>query len=259
MAALDDDDGPEGDKKMPLMEHLIELRQRLIYSIVAFLLCFVVAYFFSQYIFDFLVEPLKKVYEGQTGRRMIFTAPTEAFFTYLRVAFFTAVFVAFPIIASQVWLFVVGPLVGGAIAGYTYRLLFGDVRRPVASGAFAPPGSVPGYGAPDQYQQQWNEPVTTAASAQPHSQEWGQPQWTPEQLAAWEAQQAHARSQAQPSQQQPTQEPPAQQWTPEQIAAWRAQQAQSHQGQQPGQQSGQQSGWPDDEGDAERTQIRPPR
>jgi sec-independent protein translocase protein TatC len=106
MAALDDDDGPEGDKKMPLMEHLIELRQRLIYSIVAFLLCFVVAYFFSQYIFDFLVEPLKKVYEGQTGRRMIFTAPTEAFFTYLRVAFFTAVFVAFPIIASQVWLFV---------------------------------------------------------------------------------------------------------------------------------------------------------
>jgi sec-independent protein translocase protein TatC len=106
MAALDDDDGPEGDKKMPLMEHLVELRQRLIYSIVAFLLCFVVAYFFSQYIFDFLVEPLKKVYEGQTGRRMIFTAPTEAFFTYLRVAFFTAVFVAFPIIASQVWLFV---------------------------------------------------------------------------------------------------------------------------------------------------------
>ena len=106
MAAIDDDDGPEGDKKMPLMEHLIELRQRLIYSIAAFLLCFVVAYFFSQYIFDFLVEPLKKVYEGQTGRRMIFTAPTEAFFTYVRVAFFTAVFVAFPIIASQIWLFV---------------------------------------------------------------------------------------------------------------------------------------------------------
>ncbi len=106
MAALDDDDGPEGDKKMPLMEHLIELRQRLIYSIAAFLICFVVAYFFSQYIFDFLVEPLKKVYEGQTGRRMIFTAPTEAFFTYIRVAFFTAVFVAFPIIAGQLWLFV---------------------------------------------------------------------------------------------------------------------------------------------------------
>ena len=106
---------------------------------------------------------------------------------------------------------------------------------------------MPGYGAPDQYQQQWNEPVTAAASAeaQPQSQEWGQtsqssqwgqPQWTPEQLAAWEAQQAHAQAQAQPQR--------AQQWTPEQIAAWQAQQAQSHQG---------------PEGDAERTQIRPPR
>ncbi len=148
---------------------------------------------------------------------------------------------------GQVWLFVVGPLLGGAIAGYTYRLLFGDIRRPVATSEFAPAGSVPGYGAPDQYQQQWNEPVTAAApaQAQPQSQEWGQtsqssqwgqPQWTPEQLAAWEAQQAHARAQAQPQ--------PAQQWTPEQIAAWQAQQAQSHQG---------------PEGDAERTQIRPPR
>jgi aquaporin Z len=168
---------------------------------------------------------------------------------------------------GQVWLFVVGPLVGGAIAGYTYRLLFGDIRRPVATGAFAPPGSVPGYGALDQYQQQWNEPLTAAASAQTQSQQWGQtsqssqwgqPQWTPEQLAAWEAQQAHARSQAQPQPTQPAQQP-AQQWTPEQIAAWQAQQAQSHQGQQPFQQPGQPSAWPDDEGDAERTQIRPPR
>jgi aquaporin Z len=126
---------------------------------------------------------------------------------------------------------------------------------------------VPGYGAPDQYQQQWNEPLTAAASAQTQSQQWGQtsqssqwgqPQWTPEQLAAWEAQQAHARSQAQPQPTQPAQQP-AQQWTPEQIAAWQVQQAQSHQGQQPFQQPGQPSAWPDDEGDAERTQIRPPR
>jgi sec-independent protein translocase protein TatC len=99
-------EGPPGDKKMPLLEHLVELRQRLIWSILAFLGCFVVAYFFSQAIFDFLVEPLKDVYEGQTGRRMIYTAPTEAFFTYLKVAFFTAVFFAFPVIASQIWAFV---------------------------------------------------------------------------------------------------------------------------------------------------------
>ncbi len=105
MAVLDDE-GPEGDKKMPLMEHLIELRQRLIYSVVAFLLCFLVAYYFSQNIFDFLLEPMKRVYEGQSGRRMIFTAPTEAFFTYLKVAFFTAVFFSFPVVAGQLWAFV---------------------------------------------------------------------------------------------------------------------------------------------------------
>ncbi|MGQ0662096.1 MAG: twin-arginine translocase subunit TatC [Pseudomonadota bacterium] len=91
---------------MPLLDHLVELRQRLIYSIVAFLICFLAAYFFSQAIFDFLTEPLKKVFEGQAGRRMIFTAPTEAFFTYLKVAFFSAVFVSFPVVASQLWLFV---------------------------------------------------------------------------------------------------------------------------------------------------------
>lgn len=148
---------------------------------------------------------------------------------------------------GQVWLFVVAPLAGGAIAGYTYRLLFGDTRRPVATGAFAPPGSVPGYGAPDQYQQQWNEPGTAAAAdrhqewGQPsqwgQSSQWGQPQWTPEQIAAWQAQQAqsHQDQQAYPS-------PPPQQ-----------------SGQQSGPQSGPQSGWPDDERDAERTQIRPPR
>ncbi|MBI3706096.1 MAG: twin-arginine translocase subunit TatC [Proteobacteria bacterium] len=92
--------------KMPLLDHLIELRQRLIYSVVAFLACFLAAYYFAQPIFDFLVEPLKKVYEGQSGRRMIFTAPTEAFFTYVKVAFFTACFVSFPIIAAQIWAFV---------------------------------------------------------------------------------------------------------------------------------------------------------
>jgi len=94
------------DKKMPLLDHLVELRQRLIWSIAAFLVCFIAAYYFSGVVFDFLAQPLRHVFEGQTGRRMIYTAPTEAFFTYVKVAFFTAVFVAFPIIASQIWAFV---------------------------------------------------------------------------------------------------------------------------------------------------------
>lgn len=94
------------DKKMPLMEHLVELRTRLLYSIVAFIAAFGVAYYFHQPIFNFLVTPLNHVFEGQAGRRMIFTAPTEAFFTYIKVAFFTACALSFPVIANQVWLFV---------------------------------------------------------------------------------------------------------------------------------------------------------
>ena len=94
------------DKKMPLMEHLIELRQRLLYSIVAFFVAFIVAYQFHQPIFNFLVQPLNHVFEGQAGRRMIFTAPTEAFFTYIKVAFFTGICLSFPIIANQLWKFV---------------------------------------------------------------------------------------------------------------------------------------------------------
>ncbi|HEX9463879.1 MAG TPA: twin-arginine translocase subunit TatC [Alphaproteobacteria bacterium] len=98
---------PVEDNKMPLMAHLIELRQRLIYSIAAFLICFAAAYYVSQPIFNFLVEPLHKVYETKPdAHRLIFTAPTEAFFTYMKVAFFTAAFVSFPVIASQIWLFV---------------------------------------------------------------------------------------------------------------------------------------------------------
>ena len=52
------------DKKMPLMEHLVELRTRLLYSIVAFIAAFGVAYYFHQPIFNFLVTPLNHVFEG---------------------------------------------------------------------------------------------------------------------------------------------------------------------------------------------------
>ncbi|MBI3503694.1 MAG: twin-arginine translocase subunit TatC [Proteobacteria bacterium] len=91
---------------MPLLEHLVELRERLLYSILAFFGCFILAYYFHTEIFNFLVAPLQHVFDGQSGRRMIFTAPTEAFFTYIKVAFFTGVCLAFPVIAGQLWMFV---------------------------------------------------------------------------------------------------------------------------------------------------------
>src|SRR5690348_1466616 len=94
------------DKKMPLLDHLIELRQRLIWSCVALAICFLLGYALSGVIFDFLIRPLQHIASPDGQRRMIFTAPTEAFFTYVKVAFFAAVFMSFPVVAAQIWMFV---------------------------------------------------------------------------------------------------------------------------------------------------------
>jgi sec-independent protein translocase protein TatC len=102
MAILKDLD----DRQMPLLDHLIELRNRLIYSCAAVLIGFLICYFFSEQIYAFLVRPLANAYHGQTGRRMIYTGLTEAFFTYVKVAFWAGAFVTFPFIATQLWLFI---------------------------------------------------------------------------------------------------------------------------------------------------------
>jgi sec-independent protein translocase protein TatC len=114
----DDGDTAPGDKKMPLLEHLVELRNRLMYACGALLIAFLACYYFSDKIYLFLTQPLVRAYtildqvRGATGadplagRRMIFTAPQEAFITYLKVAFFAGAFISFPIIASQLWMFV---------------------------------------------------------------------------------------------------------------------------------------------------------
>lgn len=96
------------DSKMPLLEHLIELRVRLMRSVIAILVLFFIAYYFSQHIYEFLGQPLVDAFaaEGMTGRRFIFTAPHEAFFTYIKVSFFAALFVGFPYLAAQIWMFI---------------------------------------------------------------------------------------------------------------------------------------------------------
>jgi sec-independent protein translocase protein TatC len=102
------DEDPIHDKPMPLIDHLMELRTRLLWSVGAFLLAFMACYYFSTQIYGFLARPLANILFDQGGgdRRMIFTALYEAFFTYLKVAFFGAVFFSFPIWATQLWLFV---------------------------------------------------------------------------------------------------------------------------------------------------------
>ena len=92
--------------KMPLLDHLIELRKRLLYSIVAFLILLVPCWYFSREIYDFLARPLANALAGQTGRHFIYTDLTEAFFTNLRVAVWSAFCLAFPFMATQIWLFV---------------------------------------------------------------------------------------------------------------------------------------------------------
>ena len=101
MAETDQDDG-----KMPILEHLVELRTRLMWSVVAFICCFLVSFYFSEPIFNFLIQPLADLWKGQPDRRLIFTAMTEKFFTDVKIAFFVGAFVSFPIIANQLWLFV---------------------------------------------------------------------------------------------------------------------------------------------------------
>jgi len=99
------DDNPD-DKKMPLMEHLVELRRRLIWSLVAFVVCFVACFFVANEIFDFLTRPLASVWDGQEGRHLIFTALQEKFFANVKVAMFGGLVIAFPVIAAQIWGFV---------------------------------------------------------------------------------------------------------------------------------------------------------
>jgi sec-independent protein translocase protein TatC len=96
--------GAEEDKKMPLLDHLVELRSRLLYSALGFGIAFLICFYFAQPILDFLQRPLAVLLPE--GRRMIFTDLTEPFFTQLKVAAFGALCVAFPVIASQIWAFI---------------------------------------------------------------------------------------------------------------------------------------------------------
>ena len=92
--------------KMPLLEHLIELRRRLIYSVLAILVMFAPCWYFSKNIYNFLAQPLANALGNDPTRHLIYTDLTEAFFTNLRVSIWAAFCLAFPIIASQIWMFV---------------------------------------------------------------------------------------------------------------------------------------------------------
>ena len=95
------------EKEGGFISHLTELRQRLINSLIFLALLFVLCYFFSEYIYGFLVEPYAEaVKNDDTERRLIFTALQETFLTYLKVSFFAAFFVTSPFLLIQIWKFI---------------------------------------------------------------------------------------------------------------------------------------------------------
>ena len=97
----------EKNKPSSFVEHLTELRSRLVKSIIYFFIFFIICYFFAEDIYSFLVEPYANaVKDDDVSRRMIFTALHETFITYLKVAFFAAMFISSPIILTQVWKFI---------------------------------------------------------------------------------------------------------------------------------------------------------
>jgi sec-independent protein translocase protein TatC len=92
--------------KAPLMEHLIELRRRLIWSLGAIAFAFAVCFYFSRPLYNLLLWPYRLAAGVDTPIEMIYTAPQEFFFTEMKLALFGAIFIAFPVIASQIYMFV---------------------------------------------------------------------------------------------------------------------------------------------------------
>jgi sec-independent protein translocase protein TatC len=87
--------------KAPLIEHLIELRARLIKALIAFAVAFAFCFWFAQYIYNILVWPFVWV-AGPEHSKFIYTALLEYFITQLKLAMFGALFIAFPVIAGQI-------------------------------------------------------------------------------------------------------------------------------------------------------------
>jgi sec-independent protein translocase protein TatC len=98
------------DKPQPLIQHLIELRQRLIWAVGAFFVAFLVCFFFAKGIFNLLVVPFQWAVDwaGLDDREveLIYTAPQEFFFTQIKIAMFGGLVLAFPMIAAQIYKFV---------------------------------------------------------------------------------------------------------------------------------------------------------
>ena len=94
------------ESKAPLIEHLIELRTRLVYSAIGFIIAFLVSFYFADKIFDILLLPYQWAVGPGKEIKLQFLAAQEFFFTQLKIGMFGGLFIAFPLIASQIYKFV---------------------------------------------------------------------------------------------------------------------------------------------------------
>ena len=91
--------------KAPLMEHLVELRSRLIKALIAFAVMFALCFYFARTIYNILVQPFVWIV-GAENSKFIYTALLEYFVTQLKLAMFGAAFLSFPVVAAQIYMFV---------------------------------------------------------------------------------------------------------------------------------------------------------
>jgi len=92
--------------KAPLIEHLIELRSRLIKSLIAFFIAFFVCFMLGKHIYNILLWPYQFAAGGTEHVRLIYTAPQEFLFTQIKLGMFGAAFISFPVVATQIYMFV---------------------------------------------------------------------------------------------------------------------------------------------------------
>ena len=110
----DPDEDESGEGRMTFLEHLDELRKRIIYAVISLVGGILVVLFFIQDLFDFIMRPLQQLLPD--GGKLIFTEPTEAFALYIKIAVIGGVMIASPAIMTQVWLFVAPGLYAPATA-----------------------------------------------------------------------------------------------------------------------------------------------
>jgi len=92
--------------KAPVTSHLLELRRRLMWVFAAMGVGTAVCFLFVETIYGFLVTPLAEAMGDESTNRLIYTGLTEAFFTYMKVAFFAGIFLTFPVLLAQIWFFI---------------------------------------------------------------------------------------------------------------------------------------------------------